>query len=172
MRNKCFRKMFPNPKDLRTIKRQFADFSLFGAGFADRESIEDRALFEPKQWWGLHGQRTPELKALALKLLGQPASSSCERNWSTYGFIDSALRNRLTPPCAEDLVFVHSNMRLLSRKFEDYKKGSTQMWDVGADNHETFTGAGILEHADLSLDEPEFEGMMFEDEEGGSATEP
>jgi hypothetical protein len=113
------------------------------------------------------------LKALALKLLGQPASSSsCERNWSTYGFIDSALRNRLTPPCAEDLVFVHSNMRLLSRKFEDYKKGPTQMWDVGADNHETFTGAGILEHADLSLDEPEFEGMMFEDEEGGSATEP
>jgi hypothetical protein len=27
-------------------------------------------------WWGLHGHRTPELKSLALKLLGQPASSS------------------------------------------------------------------------------------------------
>jgi hypothetical protein len=35
-----------------------------------------------------------------------------------------------------------------------------------------FTGAGILEHADLSLDEPEFEGMLFEDEEGESGTEP
>ena len=41
MRNKCFRKMFPNLEDLRTIKRQFADFSLFGGCFADRESIED-----------------------------------------------------------------------------------------------------------------------------------
>ncbi|XP_066379528.1 uncharacterized protein [Miscanthus floridulus] len=111
-----------------------------------------------EQWWGLHGQRTPELKSLALKLLGQSASSSsCERNWSTYGFIDSVTRNRLTPPRAKDLVFVHSNMRLLSRKSDDYMKGPTQMWDVGADNHETFYGAGILEHADLSLDEPEFE---------------
>jgi hypothetical protein len=173
MRNKCFRKMFPNPEDLRTIKRQFADFSLFGGAFADRESVEDRALFEPKQWWGLHGQRTPELKSLALKLLGQPASSSsCERSWSTYGFIDSLLRNRLTPPRAEDLVFVHSNMRLLSRKSDDYMKRPTQLWDVGADNHETFTGAGILEHADLSLDEPELEGLLFEDEEGASGTEP
>jgi len=162
MRNKCFRKMFPNPEDLRTIKRQFAVFSLFGGCFADRESIEDQALFEPKQWWGLHGQRTPELKSLALKLLGQPASSSsCERNWSTYGFIDSVTRNRLTPPRAEDLVFVHSNMRLLSRKSDDYMKGPTQMWDVGADNHETFHGAGILEHADLSLDESEFEWIYF-----------
>jgi hypothetical protein len=28
-RNKCFRKIFPNPEDLRKIKQQFADFSLF-----------------------------------------------------------------------------------------------------------------------------------------------
>ena len=112
------------------------------------------------------------MKSLALKLLGQPtSSSSCERNWSTYGFIDSVTRNKLTPPRAEDLVFVHSNMRLLSRKSDDYMKGPTQMWDVGVDNHETFRGAGILEHADLSLDEPEFERILFEDEEGVSGTE-
>jgi len=49
MRNKCFRKMFPNPEDLRTIKRQFANFSLFGAVFVDSESIEDQAPFLPKQ---------------------------------------------------------------------------------------------------------------------------
>jgi hypothetical protein len=41
MRNKCFRKIFPNPEDVRKIKQQFADFSLFGASFDDRESIED-----------------------------------------------------------------------------------------------------------------------------------
>jgi hypothetical protein len=28
-RNKCFRKIFSNPEDLRKIKQQFADFSLF-----------------------------------------------------------------------------------------------------------------------------------------------
>ena len=68
-------------------------------------------------------------------------------------------------------MFVHSNMRLLSRKSDDYMKEPTQMWDVGVDNHETFRGAGILEHADLSLDEPEFERILFEDEEGVSGTE-
>jgi hypothetical protein len=90
MRNKYFRKIFPNPEDLRKIKQQFADFSLFGASFGDCESIEDRDLFEPKQWWGIRGQHTPELKSIALKVLGQPPSSSaCERNWSAYGFVHS-----------------------------------------------------------------------------------
>jgi hypothetical protein len=50
MRNKYFRKIFPNPEDLRKIKQQFTDFSLFGASFGDRESIEDRDLFKPNQW--------------------------------------------------------------------------------------------------------------------------
>jgi hypothetical protein len=127
MRNKCFRKIFPNPKYLRKIKQQFVDFSLFGAFFGGRESIEDRDFFEPKQWWGIHGQHTPELKSIALKVLGQPSSSACERNWSTYGFVHSLRRNKLTPTRAEDLVFVHSNIRLLSRRTEDYLKGPSQM---------------------------------------------
>jgi hypothetical protein len=96
MRNKCFRKIFLNLEDLRKIKQQFADFSLFGASFGGRESIEDRDLFEPKQWWGIHGQHTPELKSIALKVLGQPSSSStCEKNWSTYGFVHILRRNKL-----------------------------------------------------------------------------
>ena len=169
MRNKCFRKVFPNPEDLRKIKQQFADFSLFGGCFGSRESIDDRDLFEPKQWWGIHGQHAPELKSLALKILGQPSSSSaCERNWSTYGFIHSMRRNKLTPSRAEDLVFVHNNIRLLSRKSEEYLKGSSQMWDVGGDNHETFDDASVLELADLSLDDPEFEVMLFQGDERGS----
>jgi hypothetical protein len=67
---------------------------------------------------------------LAMKLLNQPASSSCcERNWSTYSFIHSVKRNALTPTRAEDLVFVHSNMRHLSRRTEACKKGETRMWE-------------------------------------------
>jgi hypothetical protein len=56
-------------------------------------------------------------------------------------------------------------MRLLSRRTEDYLKGPSQMWDVGGDNHETFDGAGILQFADISLDDPEFEGVIFQGEE-------
>ena len=77
-------------------------------------------------------------------------------------------RNKLTPSRAEDLVFVHNNIRLLSRKSEEYLKGSSQMWDIGGDNHETFDGAGVLELADLSLDDPEFEVMLFQGDQRGS----
>jgi hypothetical protein len=39
------------------------------------------------------------------------------------------------------------------------------MWDVGADTFEADFegGAGFLEQADLSLDEPELEEKLFED---------
>jgi hypothetical protein len=72
-------------------------------------------------------------------------------------------RNALTPERAEDLVFVHSNLRLLSRKAEDYKSGPSAMWDVGGDAFESLSGVGILEVADLSIDEPEMESMALED---------
>ena len=32
---------------------------------------------------------------------------------------------------AQDLVFVHSNLRLLSRQQLEYKTGPTRMWDYG-----------------------------------------
>ena len=56
----------------------------------------------------------------AFKLLGQLCSSSCaERNWSTYKFIHSLKRNKMAPAHAEDLVYVHSNLQLLSRHHEE-----------------------------------------------------
>lgn len=94
MRNKCFRRYFAGD-ELRKIKQQFADFSLFGNGFNSFDSIKDRAHLDAKQWWGIYGNSAPELKKLALKLLGQPTSSSCaERNWSTYGLIHNSMRNK------------------------------------------------------------------------------
>jgi hypothetical protein len=126
---------------LRTIKKQFADYSLNRGVFANPDAIEDRAHFNQLQWWGTYGARTPELKELAFKLLGQPASSSCcERNRSIYGFIHSLRRNKLTPECAEDLVYVHNNLCLLSRSTNNYVTRPSKMWDVGADEHETFDG--------------------------------
>ncbi|KAK9287264.1 hypothetical protein L1049_015677 [Liquidambar formosana] len=76
---------------------------------------------EPISWWANHGASTPLSQALAFKLLVQLASSSCssERNWSTYSSIQSIKRNRLTPKRSEDLVFVHCNLRLMSRKKEE-----------------------------------------------------
>ena len=94
MRNACFRRNFSG-EELKRVKQQYANFSLFGPRFNSFDSLEDRTYMDPKQWWGIHGHSAPELKKLAFRLLGQPTSSSCaERNWSTYGLIHSSLRNR------------------------------------------------------------------------------
>jgi hypothetical protein len=77
------------------------------------------------------------LQSLSTRILSQvPSSSSTERNWSTYGFIHFVKRNRLGLQKAEDLVYVHSNLRLVFRKGEEYTSGPHKEWDVDAKNPE------------------------------------
>ncbi|MCI31222.1 hypothetical protein A2U01_0052434 [Trifolium medium] len=120
---------------------------------------------DPKSWWLVHGVHAPLLQKVALKLLAQPCSSSCsERNWSTYSFINSLRRNKLLPKRAEDLVFVHSNLRLLSRNSPQYNQEETKMWDIAGSEFGSLDDCGILEIADLSLDEPELEDPLTNDD--------
>ncbi|XP_062182340.1 uncharacterized protein LOC133886623 [Phragmites australis] len=153
-RNKCFRKFFSDPDDLRKIKTQFADFSLFWVALMTLTQLRIEPILRQSNGGAL------------IELLGQPASSSCcERNWSAYAFIHSMKRNKLTPERAEDLVFVHNNLRLLSRKSNDYQSGLSRMWDVEGDGTESFVGVGFLEGADLTLDKLEFEEEILEVED-------
>ena len=162
-RMKCFRKFFPVLKDLNQVKDEYSRFATCSEELNDFDSIYDRWVLDPLKWWANHGQSIPMLQKLALQLLNQPASSSsCERNWSTCNFIHNIQRNKLAPERVEDLVFIHNNLRLLSRKAEDYSTGPTRMWDVGGDGFESLSGVGIIEVADLSLDEPEMESVSFE----------
>ncbi|KAK7316614.1 hypothetical protein RJT34_00206 [Clitoria ternatea] len=173
-RNKCLKRYFPTAEERRKIFLEFSKFSSCAGDFASFDSIEDRWNLPPKEWWVMHGSHTPLLQKLALKLLIQPCSSSCcERNWSTYSFIHSLKRNKMDPKRAEDLVYVHSNLRLLSRKDDTYAKGETKLWDISGDMHAPLDdGAGFLELAEMSLDEPELEAMLFlDDGNGGDETE-
>ncbi|KAF7841436.1 Dimer_Tnp_hAT domain-containing protein [Senna tora] len=76
-------------------------------------------------------------------------------------------RNKITPKRAEDLVFVHTTLRLLSRQSSKYKDDETKMWDIGGDRWEHFDGLGTLEVASLSLDEPELEADLLAGDGGG-----
>ncbi|KAL0369792.1 UNVERIFIED_CONTAM: hypothetical protein Sangu_0297300 [Sesamum angustifolium] len=119
---------------------------------------------DPIKWWLVHGSATPHLQSISLKLLGHVSSCCCcERNWNTYAFIHSIRRNQITPQCAQDLVFVHNNLRILSRKTPQYMQGDTKMWDVAGDAFETIEDVGNLEIANLSLDEPELESVLFDE---------
>ncbi|XP_021729060.1 uncharacterized protein LOC110696091 isoform X1 [Chenopodium quinoa] len=164
-RLQCFRRLFQSPDERFKINTEFAIFSQKSEGiFLNIDCMHDMALMDAKNWWATYGSQVPMLQGLAYKLLGQPSSSSCsERNWSTYKFINSCTRNKLTPKRAQDLVYIHNNLRLLSRRSEEYTKGRSKLWDVGGDEHDNLGEVGILEMAELSLDEPEMENMIFDD---------
>ena len=72
-------------------------------GPTSHECIHCRKWISGK--WQAYGAEVPELQQVAIKILAQPTSAcSCERNWSSYGFIHNRMRNRLTRKRAADLV--------------------------------------------------------------------
>ncbi|XP_026398694.1 uncharacterized protein LOC113294514 [Papaver somniferum] len=164
-RLKCFERYY-DADELREVNIEYAKFSSCREEFANENTINDRWSMNPYVWWVTYGVYAPLLQQKALMLLGQPCSSSCsERNWSTYSFINS-VKNKITPQRGEDLVFVHTNLRLLSRRSPEYLLGDTRMWDIGGDSFDTMEGTvGVLEVADLSLNEPEMERMILDDNE-------
>ena len=92
-RKKCFEKYFSNEVERRRANEEYATVFAGLEDFSSSDSINDRWHMSPLKWWVVHGTSVPMLQSIALKLLGQPCSSSCcERNWSTYNFIHSMKR--------------------------------------------------------------------------------
>ncbi|KAH7543961.1 hypothetical protein JRO89_XS15G0072000 [Xanthoceras sorbifolium] len=168
---KCLKRYFSNAEERRKIYGEFASFSGAIEDFAGVDSVEDRGFMSLMKWWLFHGASTPTLQSIALKLLGQPCSSlCCEGNWSTYNFIHLMRRNKMTPQRTEDLVYVHINLRLLSRRSLTYNEGPSQQWDVRGDGFDSMNieNSEILEIADFSLDEPDLEDALFNSTASGS----
>ncbi|XP_049936769.1 uncharacterized protein LOC126410604 [Nymphaea colorata] len=122
--------------DVHQNRRANDEFERFSTGIGeDVGATVDKDNYPSLSWWIKHGTAYPTLQYLAFRLLVQPATSSCsERNWSTYSQIHTIKRNNLTSKRAENLVYVHSNLRLLSRNKEEYREGETKYWDVNVDD--------------------------------------
>jgi hypothetical protein len=56
--------------------------------------------------------------------------------------------NKLGSQKAEDLVYVHSNLRLVSRKGEEYTSGPHKEWDVDAENPDLELSLAALDIVD------------------------
>jgi len=69
----------------------------------------------------------------------------------------------MTPKRVEDLVYVHSNLCLLSRNSSKYKEEETKLWDIARDDL-SLNDNEILEIASLSLDKPELESVLFNED--------
>ena len=83
-----------------------------------------------------------------------------------YIIIYSMKRNKLTPQRAEDLVYVHNNLRLLSKRSPNYNEGESKIWDIGGDDFGSIDieNAGIFEIVNISFDELELEAILFDSE--------
>ncbi|KAJ1415465.1 Zinc finger, BED-type [Sesbania bispinosa] len=51
---------------------------------------------------------------------------------------------------------------------KSYKEGESKLWDLAADEWDPSEGAGVLEVASLSLDEPDLEAVLFTDDGDGN----
>ncbi|XP_077245333.1 uncharacterized protein LOC143885176 [Tasmannia lanceolata] len=131
---KGMEKMAGGDLELRDLLReQFVRFvtkkGRFGSPLASREARNPKMSI--LEWWRFHGGDTPELRTLAIKVLSQSiTTSSAERAWSTYSYILNVKRNRLNAARADTLVYIHSNLRLLSRLTGSYKDGPHRKWDI------------------------------------------
>ncbi|KAH9316765.1 hypothetical protein KI387_044003 [Taxus chinensis] len=118
---------------------------------------------KPVSWWRLYGL-PGLLRPLAIRLLSQVSSSSAsERNWSTYGWIHSVKRNRLTSARAEKLVAVHSALRLIDRKTPEYKHTPALRWDVDPEEPRQIEEDNTVQRGLI--------GLTFEDEDASTSEE-
>jgi hypothetical protein len=135
------------------VCEEFGAFVQSIGNFSDPLAMGDRGHMDPITWWAFHGGDNIHLSNLSTRLLSQVASSSlAERNWSTYAFIHSVKRNRLGAGKAEDLVYVHSNLRLLSHYGPEYKKGPSRMWDVEPEISDLNMTLNAMTHLNLLED--------------------
>ncbi|XP_057992319.1 uncharacterized protein LOC131173817 [Hevea brasiliensis] len=98
-RIKCFRRIFSNEDEQIRVNDEFANFSLKSGPFANLDSIGSMYATDPRKWWACFGSNAPLLQR----------------------------GNKLTPKRAEDLVFIHNNLRLLSRNSSQYYDEKTRL---------------------------------------------
>lgn len=109
-------KLLPT-EDVDKIVQELPDFRAGLGSVGTNIAKRSAPLMEPAKWWNNFGSSYPTLQKLAMLVLSQCASSSsCERNWSNYGFIHCPRRSRLTAERAKKLVYVFANERILTRQ--------------------------------------------------------
>jgi Protein of unknown function (DUF 659)/hAT family C-terminal dimerisation region/BED zinc finger len=98
---------------------------------------------DPVVWWkGMCANSS--LSAVAIQILSLPASAaSCERNWSAFGNIHTAKRNRLTNDRASKLVYVYHNLQLLKTETADSCTGSKRKVLSSSDDESDYDGSDM-----------------------------
>lgn len=126
-------------------------------GFFGKEFVKNNKKMPGATWWaGICS--TTKLSVLAVDILNLPASSaSTERSFSTYGFIHSPRRNRLTVERAGNICYIAHNYRLLNEETSKKKvvevEQEAEDVDIGENLEQEFYDDEIFEHLNEEEDE-------------------
>lgn len=93
---------------------QWADYQMKRNVFASSNKAmwDDARSTSPHDWWFTWASRAPELQYVCMRMHSVAMSTGAmERAWSSYDFVHSIRRNRLSPSRADKLVFIYNNMR-------------------------------------------------------------
>ncbi|KAJ0903332.1 putative ribonuclease H-like superfamily [Helianthus annuus] len=145
-RKTCFKRLFPNDDEHDRVLDEYALFSMKAGPFEYLTCITKMDTMEPKSWWANFGAQTPLLQTLALNYLDNLVRLHVLSEIGAPMHLSTRRRNRLTTSRAQDLVYIHNNLRILSRAPNDV----VNMWDVGGDAFDSMEDVGFLEFADLS----------------------
>ncbi|KAL3694683.1 hypothetical protein R1sor_008334 [Riccia sorocarpa] len=77
------------------------------------KALSEECRTAPMLWWAQAGRNAPLLRVIAMNILGLTCTTSaCERAWSSYGFVHSLARVRLSIPRQHKLVYIYHNARI------------------------------------------------------------
>jgi len=107
-------RLVPEGKENQVLM-EYSDYIGKLGGFSDDHLWGD-ITSQPINWWTLVARRYPLLSTIARQVLSIPSTSAAsERNWSSFGFIHSKLRNRLGDDKVEKCVYLYWNMKILKQ---------------------------------------------------------
>ncbi|KAL3683454.1 hypothetical protein R1sor_001476 [Riccia sorocarpa] len=106
--------MLLNPAYLFDEERQeFSYHSFIMWDFQEEKALSERCRTSPMHWWAQAGRGAPKLRVIAMNILGLTcAASACERAWSSYAYVHSLSRVRLSIPRQHKLVYIYHNARI------------------------------------------------------------
>ena len=95
-------KEIPSQENKIATYRQLMEFFISANGHKARNSFHYKMLVQeqksPLEYWLIYGTNWPLLQKIDKKVFSMAVSStSSERNFSTFGFVHSKLRNQLAP---------------------------------------------------------------------------
>ena len=143
------RRLISNPDNYAKAVSQLTQFRRAGSGTINAEAWEAAKKMPAYDWWFVFMSQWPELQAIALKVLSQPIGcGGVERVWSTFGWIQSKLRNRLLPENARKIVMSHMWLRL-----EQMREEGKWEADMLAQQDQDLLWGEVLEELGLQQEE-------------------